>query len=104
VLLSFIVTKKNKIFCLLINFGEVNKRLVRKPFPSPKISTVLQELEELSFASALDLNMGYYTLRLNPYASKICTIIFPSRKYSYKRLPMGITGSPETFSKEKYQS
>jgi hypothetical protein len=36
--------------------------------------------------------MGYYTIRLDPDASKICTIIFLWGKYSYKRLPMGIAG------------
>ncbi len=38
---------------------------------------VLQELEGFCFATAVDLNMGYYTVRLDPDASKICTIIFP---------------------------
>ncbi len=56
---------------------------------------VLQELEGFSFATALDL--GYYTIRLDADASKICTIIFPWRKYSYKQLPMGIAGSPDIF-------
>ncbi len=41
--------------------------------------------------------MGYYTIRLDPDASKICTIIFPWGKYSYKRLPVGIAGSPDIF-------
>jgi hypothetical protein len=41
--------------------------------------------------------MGFYTIRLDPDASKICTIIFPWGKYSYKRLPMGIAGSPDFF-------
>jgi hypothetical protein len=41
--------------------------------------------------------MGYYTIRLDPDASKICIIIFPWGKYSYKRLPMGIAGSPDIF-------
>ena len=81
----------------LSDFREVNKRIVRKPFPLPKISTVLQELEGLTFATALDLNMGYYTIRLDPDSSKICTIIFPWGKYSYLRLPMGIAGSPDIF-------
>jgi hypothetical protein len=58
---------------------------------------VLQELEGFSFATALDLYMGYYTIRLDPGASKICTLIFPWGKYSYKRLPMGIVGSPDMF-------
>ena len=41
--------------------------------------------------------MGYYTIRLDPDESKICTIIFPWGKYSYLRLPMGISGSPDIF-------
>jgi hypothetical protein len=82
---SFIIPKQNKTVHILSNFWEGNKRLVRIPFPIPKISTVLQELEGLAFATALDLNMGYYTIRLDPDASKICTIIFPWGKYSFKQ-------------------
>ncbi len=41
--------------------------------------------------------MGYYTIRLDPDASKIWTIIFPWGKYSYKRLPMSIAGFPDIF-------
>jgi len=61
----------------LSDFRELNKRLVRKPFPMPKISTVLHELEGFTYATALDSNMGYYTIRLDPNASRYCTIIFP---------------------------
>ena len=94
---SFIQPKKNGTVRFLTDFRRVNELLVRKPFPLPKISTVLQELEGFTFATALDLNMGYYTIRLDPDASRICTIIFPWGKYSYKRLPMGIAGSPDIF-------
>eukprot|EP00804_Cyclotella_cryptica_P029545 CCRYP_020582-RA/>CCRYP_020582-RA protein AED:0.42 eAED:0.38 QI:0/0/0/1/0/0/2/0/171 len=76
---------------------EVNKQVVRKPFPIPKISTVLQELEGFTYATALDLNMGYYTIRLDPDAFKVCTIIFPWGKYSYLRLPIGVACSPDIF-------
>ncbi len=95
---SFIYnTKKDQTVCVISDFRELNKRLLRKPFPIPKISTVLQEMEGFTFATALDLNMGYYTIRLDPDASKICTIIFPWGKYSYLRLPMGVAGSPNIF-------
>ncbi len=95
---SFIIPKKDKTVCFLSDFWEVNKRLVRKPFAIPKISTVrLQEIEGFSYATTLDLNMGYYTIRLDLDSSKICTIIFPWSKYSYKRLPMCIAGSPDIF-------
>jgi hypothetical protein len=64
-------------------FREVNKRLVRKLYPIPKISTVLQELEGFTYATALDSNMGYYTICFDCDTSKICTLIFPLGKYSY---------------------
>jgi hypothetical protein len=79
------------------DFRELSKRIVRKPYPIPKISIILQELEGFTYVTALDLNMGYYTIRLDPMASKICTIIFPWGKYSYKRLPIGFGGSADLF-------
>ena len=94
---TFIIPKKNGQVRFISDFREVNKRLVRKPFPIPKISEVLQELEGFQFATALDLNMGYYTIRLDPTASRICTIVLPWGKYSYQRLPMGVAGSPDIF-------
>jgi hypothetical protein len=45
--------------------------IVKKPYPIPKISTTLQELEGFTYATTLDLNMGYYTIRLDPTATKM---------------------------------
>jgi hypothetical protein len=58
---------------------------------------ILQELEGFIYATALYLNMGYYTIRLDPMASEMCAIIYPWGKYSYKRLPMGFGGSADIF-------
>ena len=64
-----------------------------------QISSVPQKLEVFTFGTALDRNMGYYTIRLDPDsdASKICTIILPWGKYYYLGLPMGVTCSPDIF-------
>jgi hypothetical protein len=43
-----------------------------------------------TFASALDLNMGYYHIKLDADAQKLCTIVFLWGRYKYKCLPMGI--------------
>jgi hypothetical protein len=94
---TFIIPKKDSTVRTISDFRELNKRIVRKPYPIPKISIILQELEGFTHATALDLNMGYYTIRLGPTVSKICTIIFPWGKYSYKRLPMGFGGSANIF-------
>jgi hypothetical protein len=58
-------------------------------------------MEGFTFASALDLNMGYYHIKLDADADnqKLCTILFPWNmgKYKYKRLLMGIKIAPDIF-------
>jgi hypothetical protein len=94
---TFIIPQKDSRVRTISNFRELNKCIVRKPYPIPKISTILQELEGFTYATAVDLNMGYYTIGLDPMASEMCTIVFPWGKYSYKRLPMGFRGSADIF-------
>jgi hypothetical protein len=99
-LLSFIIPKKDYTVHTISDFRELNKQTVRKPYPNPKISTTLQELEGFTYATTLDLNTGYYTIRLDPTAVEMCTIIFPWGKYSYQRLLMGFAGSADIFQAE----
>jgi hypothetical protein len=81
--------------CSPSNFREVNKRLIIKPFFNPQNKHGTAKLENFTFATAPNLNMGYHTIRLDPDASKICTINFPLGKYLW--LPMGRAGSPDFF-------
>ncbi len=67
---TFIIPKKDVTVRTISDLRELNKRIVRRPFPIPKISTTLQELEGFTYATALYLNMGYYTIRLDPMAVK----------------------------------
>ena len=39
-------------------------------WPIPKIATILQELQGFRWATSLDLNMGYYTIRIDPDSQK----------------------------------
>jgi len=74
---TFIIPKKDMTVRTITDFQELKKRIVRRPYPIPKISTTLQELEGFTYATALDLNMGCYTIRLDPQAVEMFTIIFP---------------------------
>ena len=97
---TFIIPKKNMTVIFIKDFWEVSKWLKFKLLPIPKTIDVFQKLQVFQFAMALDLNMGYYTIKLDPTASMICTIVLPWGKYSYKRLPMGMTGSPDIFQEK----
>ena len=82
------------------DFRKVNQMLERAPFLTPKIQDLLQSLAGFQWVSAIDLNMGYYHIELDPTAQEICTIMFPWGKYSYNRLPMGIACAPDIFQNE----
>jgi len=97
---TFIQPKKNKTVRFLSDFRELNKLIKRKPFPIPKIQDMLQKLEGFTYATSLDLNMGYYHIRLTPEASRLCTIVLPWGKYSYNSLPMGVCNSPDIFQEK----
>ena len=71
--------------------------MVRRPYLIPKIADVLQKLEGMHYAISLDLNMSYYTVRLDPDSQKLCTIITPRGKYQYLWLLMGVNVSPHKF-------
>ena len=58
---------------------------------------MIRTIEGFTFATALDLNLGYYHIKLVADAQKLCPIVFPWGKYRYKRLPMGIKIAPDVF-------
>ena len=46
---------KDSTVRVVSNFREINTMIARKPFPIPKVSTVLQELDGFTYAAALVL-------------------------------------------------
>ena len=63
----------------------------------PKINDMLLKFEGFQYATSLDLNAGYYYIRLSENASILCAIILTWGIYPYKRLQMGIYNSQDIF-------
>ena len=100
---TFIIPKKDGRVRFISDFRRLNQMLKRKPYPLPRISDTLQQLEGFNYATSLDLNMGYYHIRLSPTAADMCTIITEYGKFRYKRLPMGVACSPDIFQAKIYE-
>jgi hypothetical protein len=94
---SFIIPEKNGTARVVSDFRVLNSKLERVSYPIPRIQDILISLNGFTYATSIDLNMGYYAIRLTPNAQKLCTIVFPWGKYSYLRLPMGIVNLPDIF-------
>ena len=97
---TFIIPKKDNTVRFISDFRELNKRIKRQPYPLPKIQDLMLKLEGFSYATSLDLNMGYYHIELDAFSKELCTIILPWGKYEYQRLPMGLCNSPDIFQEK----
>jgi hypothetical protein len=62
---TFIIPKKNGTVRFISDFRKLNDMLKRMPYPIPKNAQMLQELEKFAYATSLDLNMGYYNIKLD---------------------------------------
>ena len=100
---TFIMPKKNGTIRLISDFRELNKRIKMKPLPISKIQDLLLILEDFKYVTSLDLNMGYYHIKLCPFSRKLCTILLPWGKYEYQKLPMGLCNSPDIFQEKMYK-
>ena len=96
---TFIVPKKTGDVRVVTDFWELNKAIVQKPYPLPKILDILQKMEKFKCTTTVDLRKGYYHIPLDKATQKLCTTVLPWGKYSYERLPMGIATSPDIFQK-----
>ena len=100
---TFIVPKKLNVgettpsARMVVDFRKLNERIVRCPYPVPKIQNLLITLEGFKFATSLDLVQGYYQMPLDDEARKLATIVLPWAKYEYTVLPMGISIAADCF-------
>jgi len=100
---TFIIPKKDGKVRFVSDFRELNKRIKRMPYPVPNIQDMLLNLEGFQYATALDLNMGYYHVKLDADSRKLCTIVLPFGKFEYQRLPQGICNGPDIFQEKIYE-
>jgi len=68
---TFIIPKKDGSVRFISDFRELNKRILRKPYPIPNVQDMLLNLEGFQWATSLDLNMGYYHIRLDPSSKEL---------------------------------
>ena len=79
------------------NYRSINKKLDRKPYPSPRIGKTIQQLEILQYATALDINMVYYNTRLLPKSQDMMTIVTEFDRFIYNCIPMGMCALGDIF-------
>ena len=62
---TFLIPKKYSTVRFISDFREINKRILRQPYPIPKIQYLLMILEGFRYGTTLYLNMGYYHIEIS---------------------------------------
>jgi hypothetical protein len=88
---------------LLEQFLGSKQEVSKNTLSNPKNKHGLARDRRIHFCNSPRSQYGLFTIRLNPDASKICTITFPWGKYSYKRLLMGNADSPDIFQGKRLE-
>ena len=92
---TFIVPKKNNQIRWVTDFRGLNKYLRRRVYPMPKIMDILSRRSGYKYLTKLDLSMHYYSFELDEKSRELTTFATPHGLYRYKRLPQGLSQSPD---------
>ena len=77
----------------ITDYHRLNQRIIRKPYPLPRIGNTMHHLEGFQYVTALYLNTGYYNIRLSSASQDMIMIVTEFVKLRYNRLHMGMCAS-----------
>ena len=84
---------------IVIDYRELNERIVADKFPLPNITEILDSLSGATMFTHLDLSAGYYQVELEDDSRPCTAFVTDSGQWQLKRLPMGLKISPSVFSR-----
>jgi hypothetical protein len=68
---SFGTPKKNSQILFVSDFHQLNKWIIYWPYPMPSIHKLFKCFERFTYCTALDLNMGFWTILLDKFSQRL---------------------------------
>jgi len=93
-----IIEKKLGSLRICLSPLELNKYLIREPFVMPTLEDISQSLCGMKYFSVLDFSSGFWNVELDESSRLLtCFAVSSGQIYCFKRLPYGLSVSPEVF-------
>ncbi|KAJ8381193.1 hypothetical protein SKAU_G00019710 [Synaphobranchus kaupii] len=96
-------SKKNDKLRVCMDPKDLNANIRRKHYQIPKREEIVSEMTGAKYFSKMDASNGFWQLKLDEESAKLCTFNTPFGRYSYQRLPFGISSAPEIFHRAMEQ-
>ena len=92
-----LVRKKDMSVRWCIDYRRLNDFTIKDAYPLPKISMCLDCLAEASVFSVMDLQSGYWQLKVAPEDRHKTAFITKYGLFEYTKMPFGLCNAPSTF-------
>ena len=93
-----LVKKKSGELRFCTDFRGLNAVTKKYAMPLPNITELLDSLGGAKYFSSLDLRSGYYQVPIHPDDREKTAFTCTAGLFQYKKMAMGLTGAPATFS------
>jgi hypothetical protein len=91
------VVKPNGKIRITVDFRRLNESVKRPHCMLPNLDDIAPKLAGSKVFSTLDASSGFFQIPLDEDSKPLTTFITPFGRYSFERVPMGISLGPECF-------
>jgi len=82
---------------LCVDMRQANEAIIRERHPIPTVDEVLEDLNQSTVFSKLDLWLGFHQIELHEDSRYITTFITHVGLFRYKRMLFGVNSAPELY-------
>ena len=98
-----VVEKPNGGVRLCLDPRDLNKAIKREHYAIPVFEDIVPKLYGKRIWSIVDMTDAFYSIKLDEASSKLCTFNSIYGRYSFCRLPFGISSAPEILQKKNQE-
>ena len=98
-----VIPKGNGSLRICLDPQDLNRAIQREHYPLPTIEEIATRLHKAKPFTILDVQSGFWHVKLDEPSSFLTTFNTPFGRYRWKRMPFGISSAPEVFQRKMHE-